>query len=168
MAEKFEGETVDWQAVYDYERHRIPVRELSPAIDRNFQWEGSNPDHPVPIKWLEHYASAFHFTDEEILAARTAADMPRASGVYFLFQGDECVYVGQARNFADRSEQHKRNGVEWSSHAYFEVPKFFAADVEAYYIRRIKPPLNASFPPSRMYSDIVKRLRLDLQAPAAR
>jgi hypothetical protein len=163
MAEKIGADVIDWQAVYDYETHRTPVRELSPEVDRNFQWSPSNSEHPIPIKWLEHYAPAFHFSDEEILAARTTIHMPRASGVYFLFHGDQCFYVGQTQNFFDRHEQHQRNGVEWTSHTYFEVPKFFAPAVEAYYIRRIKPQFNASYPPSCTYSDIVKKLRLDRQ-----
>jgi hypothetical protein len=163
MAENIGCDLDDWQAMYDYERHRSPVRELSPEVDRNFEWLPSNSTHKIPIDWLAYYARCFHFTDEEIKAARTTRDMPRASGVYFLFDDDDCIYVGQTKNFADRTLQHERNGVLWTSHTYFEVPKFFAPDVEAYYIRRIKPYFNASHPPSRIYSDIVKKLRLDRQ-----
>lgn len=161
MAENIGPDTYDWQASYDYERHRTPVRELSPEVDRNFEWLPSNTRYRVPIEWLAHYARCFHFTDEEIRAARTTRDMPRASGVYFLFDDDECIYVGQTKNFAERTIQHERNAVLWTSHAYFEVPKFFAADVEAYYIRRMKPSLNDSHPPTCTFSDIVKKLKLD-------
>ena len=164
MAENFEAKSIDWQALHDYERYKVPVRELSPVVDRHFQWEGWSESHPVPIQWLEHYAAAFHFHDAELLAARTSLHMPRASGVYFLFDGDECIYVGQTQNFWDRSEQHKAKGVEWTSHAYIEVPKFHAKEVEAYYIRRIQPPLNADYPRLRTYSDIVERLDLDRSA----
>ena len=164
MAENFEAKFIDWQAIHDFERHRVPVRELSPVVDRRFAWEGWSESHRVPIKWLEHYASAFHFHDAELLAARTSADMPRASGVYFLFDGDDCIYIGQTQNFWDRSEQHKRNGMRWTAHAYIEVPKFHAEAVEAYYIRRIQPSLNAGYPRLRTYSDIVKELGLDKPA----
>jgi hypothetical protein len=162
MAENIEREMVDWDAIYLYERNRTPVRELSPEVDRNFEWLPSNSEHRIPIDWLAHYARCFHFTDEEIRAARTTRDMPRASGIYFLFDDDDCIYVGQTHNFADRTVQHERNGVRWTSHTYFEAPKFFAPAIEAYYIHRIKPYFNVSYPPSRTYSDIVKKLRLDL------
>lgn len=163
MPENTEEKTVDWQALYDFERHRIPVRELCPGVQRHFQWEASNPLHKVPFKWLEHYARAFHFTDDEIWASRTTADMPPASGVYFLFNGDECVYIGETQNFPQRMEQHKRNSLPWDSHAYFEVPKFHTREVEAYYIRRIEPAFNSSYPRFACYSDIVKKLGLDRQ-----
>jgi hypothetical protein len=162
MAENIERDLDDWQAIYEYERHRAPVRELCPQVDRNFEWLPSNSEHKIPVKWLEHYAPVFHFTDDELRAARSTNDLPRASGVYFLFDGDECVYVGETKNFAQRLEQHVDRGLWWTSHVYFEVPKFFSPDVEAYYIHRIKPQFNASYPPSRTYSDIVKKLRLDL------
>jgi hypothetical protein len=164
MAENSEAKSIDWQAIYDLERHRVPVRELSPAVDRHFQWEGWSESHRVPIAWLTHYAPAFHFRDAELLAARTSVDMPRASGVYFLFDGDECIYVGQTQNFSERSEQHKRNGVQWTAHTYIEVPKFHAKEVEAYYICRIRPPLNADYPRLSTYSDMVKALGLDDRA----
>jgi hypothetical protein len=162
MAENIERNIGDWQARYDYERHRAPARELSPEVDRDFEWLPSNREHKIPIDWLTHYARCFHFSDAEILAARKTGHMPRASGVYFLFRDDQCFYVGQTQNFFDRHEQHQRNGVEWTSHTYFEVPKFFAPDVEAYYIHRIRPQFNLSYPPSNFYSGIVKKLGLDL------
>lgn len=161
MAENLEAKLTDWQVIYDYERHRIPVRELSPIVDRNFAWEGWSEAHRVPIAWLEHYASAFHFHDAELLAGRTTADMPRTSGVYFLFDGDECIYVGQTQNFVERSEQHRRNGLLWTAHAYIEVPKFHAPAVEAYYIRRMRPVLNGSHPRLNTYSSIIDKLGLD-------
>lgn len=171
MPENTERKVEDFQALYDYERHRIPVRELCPGTRRHFQWEESNPLHKVPIKWLEHYAPAFHFSNEELWASRTTVDMPSASGVYFLFDGDECVYIGQTQNFWDRMEQHKRNRMPWTSHTYIEVPKFHAPAVEAYYIRRLMPTFNGDHPRLRTYSDMVERLGLDrppaLSLPAA-
>jgi hypothetical protein len=161
MAKDFEPETIDWNALYRQERHREPVRQLCPGIDRHFQWEASNDQYKIPIDWLSHYASAFHFSDAEIWAARTTDDMPAASGVYFLFDGDECIYVGQTQCFRDRAEQHKRNEIQWTSHAYFEVPKSFAPAVEAYYIRRIAPWFNGSIPNDRTFSVIVDKLGLD-------
>jgi hypothetical protein len=161
MPENTEEKTIDWQALYDYERHRIPVRELCPDVQRHFQWAASNQFHKIPIKWLEHYARAFHFTDEEIWAARTTSEAPTASGVYFLFDGDECVYIGETQNFSQRMVQHMRNGMPRTSCTYFEAPKFHTPSIEAYYIRRINPVLNNLYPSLRSYSNIVERLGLD-------
>jgi hypothetical protein len=163
MPEKNDGQT-DWGALYRAERNRIPERKISPGIDRHFAWEASNHLYPIPIQWLEHYAPAFHFSDAEIWCGRTIAEPPTASGVYFLFDGERCVYVGQTDHFWQRFEQHKRNRVRWDSHAYIEVPKFFAPAVEAYYIRRIEPALNTYYPALATYSDIVAKLGLDLEA----
>jgi hypothetical protein len=57
--------------------------------------------------------------------------------------------------------QHKRNRVRWTSHVYFEAPKMHAPDIEAYYIRRISPALNGSYPSLDNYSRMVEMLGLD-------
>lgn len=158
----------DWEALYEAERFRAPVRELSPDVNRHFAWDGWSPTHKLPNKWLEHYAAAFHFTDAEILAGRTTRPMPTAGGVYFLFDGDDCIYVGKAKCLRDRAQQHWDSGKRWTSHAYIEVPMWHAEAVEAYYIRRIDPPLNNKYPPDRTYSDIVKKLGLGDDAPTQR
>lgn len=150
----------DWEAIYEAERFRIPTRQLSPDVTRHFAWEGWSPDHKIPNQWLEHYARAFHFTDAEILAGRTARPMPVAGGVYFLFDGERCIYIGMTKCFRDRSEQHWESGKRWTSHAYIEVPIMHAEAVEAYYIRRFDPPLNNKYPLHRSYSDLVTKLRL--------
>ncbi|QOY96374.1 hypothetical protein IM543_11445 [Massilia sp. UMI-21] len=161
MPENSATDLAYWEALYQRERYREPIRELSAGVDRHFQWDCANSTQKIPIKWLEHYARCFHFSDDEIRAARTASSMPQASGVYFLFRGDVCIYVGQSQNFAARAEQHERNGFEWTSHTYIEVPKFHAPAVEAYYIRRLSPPLNGYIPRLSTYFDIVKKLGLD-------
>jgi hypothetical protein len=161
MPEKTRADIEDYEALYESERYLIPVRRLCPGIDRSFAWHGANDQHKYPGDWLRYYASAFHFTDAEIWAARTTADMPSASGVYFLFDGEVCIYIGQTNNFFDRAVQHQRNRVRWTSHAYFEAPKMHAPDIEAYYIHRIKPILNSAYPSLDGYSRLIEALCLD-------
>lgn len=168
MPKKFTREIVDYEAIYQYERYMIPIRALCPGIDRRFTWDGANGQHKVPIDWLMHYASAFHFSDAEIWAARTTASMPTASGVYFLFDGEECIYIGETNSFCHRALQHKRNLVRWTSHAYFEAPKMHAPEVEAYYIRRIRPAFNSSYPGLSIYSSMVEKLGLDRATQSSR
>lgn len=165
MPEK--SDDIDWSALYERERFQVPSRELSPRVKRHFAWEGWSKKHKIPAAWLTHYARAFHFSDEEILAARTKGDMPIAGGIYFLFQGDKCVYVGQTKCFWDRSQQHQKNGLHWESHAYFEAPKRHAKAIEAYYIRRMRPCFNSSFPNEVTYSELVDKLGLDRPRVAA-
>lgn len=164
MAEKIECGNEDWDAIYEYERCRQPVRQLCQDVHRHFTWQGADSQYKTPRDWLKHYASCFHFSDAEIWAARTTGSIPCAEGVYFLFDGDACIYVGQTHNFWDRFEQHKRNRMRWTSHVYMEVPKIHAPAVEAYYIRRLRPALNATSPSLSLYSNIVEKLGLDRAA----
>lgn len=166
MLEVAKKDDIDWEAIYEAERFRLPVRELSPDVARHFAWEGWNNEHKIPAQWLIHHAQAFHFSDAEILAARTTRDMPATAGVYFLFDGNECIYVGQSQCLRDRAMQHRDGGKRWNSHSYIEVPAMHVKTVEAYYIRRIDPPLNNMFPPDRTYADIVRGLGLDGEPPA--
>lgn len=167
MPENIESETIDWERLYETERFQIPSRKLSECVNRRFRWEGWSPAHKMPVAWLANYAKEFHFTDAEILAARTTSEMPTASGIYFLFNNDECIYVGQTKCFWERSVQHQRNGMHWISHALLEAPKVHAPSIEAYYIRRFNPRFNTDLPADTTYSYLVDKLGLDAhQAPA--
>jgi hypothetical protein len=94
MLEVATKDEIDWEAIYEAERFRLPARGLSPGVTRRFAWEGWDKEHKIPSQWLIHHARAFHFSDAEIFAARTTREMPATAGVYFLFDGDECIYVG--------------------------------------------------------------------------
>lgn len=66
-------------------------------------------------------------------------------GVYFLFKGDECVYVGQSTNVHARVREHRqaRNGTkDFDSYSWIPVDPDQLTAIELYYIDQIHPPLN--------------------------
>lgn len=71
-------------------------------------------------------------------------------GVYFLFLGRNCVYVGQSNNIFVRMRDHQlpRSGKkEFDSFSYIEVPPQSLDAVEAYYITLFNPSLNIAMNP---------------------
>lgn len=79
-------------------------------------------------------------TIDSIRATRTAA--PKTGcGVYFLFDDDNVVYVGQSVEIAARIGQHaKTKGFD--SYAWIAVPEELLDAVEQFYITTLQPPLN--------------------------
>lgn len=78
----------DWESLYEAERFRIPVRELSPDVTRNFAWEGWDREHKIPaqccqISFSRPQPRQFLRTDHlqrcfVLLAAVNGAHMGRA------------------------------------------------------------------------------------------
>ena len=62
--------------------------------------------------------------------------------VYFLFQGDECVYVGQTVNLQSRLVAHISNGIQFDSYSHIECEHDQLAATELKYIGAIMPKLN--------------------------
>lgn len=68
---------------------------------------------------------------------------PSASGVYFLFDGECLVYVGQASNIAQRLAAHFNTNKKWDRAAWLEVEEKCHRDfVEAHYITANWPIYN--------------------------
>ncbi len=66
-------------------------------------------------------------------------------GVYFLFNGDDCVYVGQSTDIHGRVRSHKlqRDGAkDFDSYAFVEVNEGDLDSMESYYIFMLNPVLN--------------------------
>lgn len=81
-------------------------------------------------------------------------------GVYFLFLGRHCVYVGQSNNIFVRMRDHQlpRSGKKvFDSFSYIEVPPQSLDAIEAYYITLFSPSLNIAmnpgFKPTRVMQD---------------
>lgn len=73
------------------------------------------------------------------------------SGIYFLFDGAELVYIGLSVYVSARLRSHfmKRlddphNAMWFDHYAATPVPQIWLRDVEYKYIRRERPPLNVS------------------------
>lgn len=67
----------------------------------------------------------------------------RITGVYFLFKGEELVYIGQSINIMGRINNH--NIVNWDTFSYIEVPKYDLDAVEKEYILKYKPRENGTY-----------------------
>lgn len=84
-------------------------------------------------------------TEQEIIAA--AEEYPLITGVYFLIQGDEIVYVGQSLDIMARIAQHRNNGKVFSKFTYIQVAPEHLDDVETEYIVRFWPKYNGDLLP---------------------
>lgn len=63
------------------------------------------------------------------------------SGVYFLWNGPELIYIGQSESVATRVGQHRYFGKRFTR-ATFEAHCKLRSSFEGEYIRRYEPPLN--------------------------
>ena len=69
------------------------------------------------------------------------------SGVYFLYQGDEIVYVGQAMSVYSRVGVHKKTGeITFDSFSFISLDIEEADAVESRYILELQPKHNSTVP----------------------
>lgn len=73
------------------------------------------------------------------------------SGIYFLFDADEIVYVGQAWNIENRIRSHVSEGVKvFDSYAHLSIDgggsQSEMDSVEAYFIYKFQPKYNIRMP----------------------
>ncbi len=94
---------------------------------------------------------AFIVSQLDILRLKRYAASHALCGVYFLFLGRRCVYVGQSRNIFVRMRDHQlpRSGAkEFDTFSYIEVPPESLDAIEAYYITLFSPKLNRTMNPN--------------------
>jgi hypothetical protein len=84
--------------------------------------------------------SKYGLTKEYILS-QSEPDWDTATGVYFLIQGCEIVYVGQSVNVLDRIYNHR---YQKDFDRYYYIPCLVGemGSVENYYIKKFNPVLN--------------------------
>ena len=75
------------------------------------------------------------------------------SGVYFFFDNDKLIYVGESQNISNRLRSH-RMLIEYNhiQVRYYECDKTKRMKVERYFIRKLKPLLNIKHNPSVEYT----------------
>lgn len=84
-------------------------------------------------QFLLDFEKSFSIDATERLQARC--------GVYFLRKGDAIVYIGQSVNVYSRVTQHEK-GKDFDSVTFVPCTQDQLNDLEGFYIRLIKPPLN--------------------------
>jgi hypothetical protein len=118
--------------------------------------------YPNPRDWLRANIQRYYFTDQQIIdaaqpkfSAPEVPDFTYATGLYFLILDRKIVYVGLAKDVGMRLEQHRKARMPFDSLTWLEVPELFIKDMEAYYIDRIKPPLNIFKPLTYYFGKMV-------------
>lgn len=132
----------------DTVQHKIPAAVLNAGTAEGLN--GCDEVYPKPVDWLKANAMRFYFTNEQILAA-TLPDFNHPvdeytyhTGIYFLIKDGEIIYVGQSKHIAYRIWEHQ--WMRWNGVVWFEAPRRFLDDIEAFYIRRILPRNNIKIP----------------------
>ena len=102
---------------------------------------------------------------EELLKNRIKRNM---RCIYFLFDGDEIVYVGQCKNGILRINEHSASkGKKFDSYCYIECDKRKLNQTEFEYIVKFAPKYNKSLPPNNKYiaiSGFIKKHSIPLVA----
>ena len=84
---------------------------------------------------------------EEIKDLKRYEILDSDSGVYFLYQGDEIVYVGQAMSVYSRVGVHKKTGeIAFDSFSFISLDIEEADAVESRYILELQPKHNSTVP----------------------
>lgn len=68
----------------------------------------------------------------------------KQSFVYFLWQEDKLIYIGQTFNLTNRLQSHSCN-YEFDSYSYIRVDSCFALQIESILIDRFLPPNNKDY-----------------------
>lgn len=112
-------------------------------------------DYPTLDDWFHAHRQRFIVEVDRLpRLPHKMNDGPWCEGVYFLFLGDELVYVGQAKYIRQRLNRHgypppQRHHVDWFDHyACLWAPRMYLDSVESYYIHRLDPPRNIKLPPA--------------------
>lgn len=127
-----------WPTCWPWNRRAFPYAQEP--------WFAAGGNLVELLKRPESAAYWLKTVDQLRAASRPHAEWPMdfEGGVYFLFCGGELTYVGIAGLYANRFDDHLKNGRQWDTVTL--LPLFFDAAkiVESYYIRALQPPENVS------------------------
>lgn len=129
----------------EYKDLEFELQEINEAIalKSSILSKMSEPKKPSAIKvpavlfpygkWL---------SPSEILSA--ASNAPKSlSGVYFLINNEEVVYVGMSLNMFNRVQEHIKNSEKlFNKVTFFDTHRVARSAVESYYISPLNPRLN--------------------------
>ncbi len=104
---------------------------------------------------------------DDVLAKKNPA-LPKITGIYFLINGKEIVYVGQSLDIHSRITQHNKDILKtFDSFSILECPAEYLSILEAHYIFKFHPFLNSTLPTNHAYKSFnqVKKL-FNVSAPA--
>jgi hypothetical protein len=98
----------------------------------------------APLK--PHEINGARLASEGLVATEAEISaLPRfrlSCGVYFLFDGDEIVYVGQSTDVHSRVASHRLSWKQFDSYTYIPCRIDQLTELEGYYIKILQPQLN--------------------------
>lgn len=124
----------------------MKLSEIADHKERtNTPWKGT---WKTPEEWFkENFRKQFRRDYQQIVDGKVpyvSEECTRDRGVYFLFAGDELLYIGQSQCIQRRLTRHPVR--EFDSYAWVgDVPTLFLVWVESYYIWKFQPVLNFKF-----------------------
>lgn len=80
-------------------------------------------------------------------------------GVYFLFQGNDLIYVGKSVSFCDRFVQHERR-MRFDGFSTIDIHQELYTALKNHYLHEFSPRLNARGTQGRRILDMVDRWRV--------
>ena len=80
--------------------------------------------------------------DPSEILGKHRTPLMNCSGIYFLFNGLEVVYVGQSKNVITRLANHAKNGRKFTHYFSIPCPEDELDKTEQYYIERFCPEQN--------------------------
>lgn len=94
-----------------------------------------------PITWLDK--NSYQFVAHPNSWPEWTNASNENSGVYFLFQDVQLVYVGKSTEISKRLKAHYKEGKSWNKTRFIpNIPLFFLEHIEMLYIHEFDPPLN--------------------------
>lgn len=80
---------------------------------------------------------------EQFIRMQRHEKVPIVSGIYFLFDGDEVVYIGKSTNIHNRLNSHEHDRQKkWDSFTFLEVEGIFSGALESIFIGSYRPRYN--------------------------
>ncbi len=87
------------------------------------------------------------------------------TGIYFLLDGEQVVYVGQTLSISSRIYDHHRSSKKFNRFAWVRCKPELLNDWEGYYIGSLLPKYNGGIPPNSHYM-AYKRLKKTVKQKA--
>lgn len=128
----------EWQ-----ERQRLDNERLEVVTTRLMESEMSKLEQirsaPVPVPRDSPYPPP---PTERFKATKSGKDLPADSGVYFVWSGDSCEYVGQSINIANRATLRHEKIVATDQVGFLCFDRSELLFAESYYIGIMRPQRN--------------------------
>lgn len=120
-------------------------------------WEESSQ---IPCDWFMDNAESFIVSMDLIMkniAPYSFGSPPHESGIYFLFDKDDLIYIGESVSIHNRLIQHYKNKRFDSYSCMIGMPGLYRKEIEAFYIHKYEPVLNAKYDRlHKAYKDLIE------------